>query len=134
MIPDDLFYTNDHVWVRPEEDYIEVGVTRPLIKKLEPLISVDLLEADDAMKMQVPFGVLEGHEETYYLYPPVEERIIEVNDEVLWIDQKLMEDPYGEGWLIRVESPETPELLHLMTSTAYAEFCAEDLGEEYVDD
>ncbi len=134
MILEDLFYTEDHVWVRPEEEWVEIGVAEPLIRKLEPLVSIDMLQADDAMKSVVPFAELEGIGETRQLYPPAETRILEVNEELLWDHGKLVEDPYGDGWLMRVESPETSELLHLMTATAYHDFCVEDLGEDFVDE
>lgn len=134
MIPDDLFYTEYHVWVRPEEEWVEIGATAPILRKLEPLIGVEILDADDAMKFEIPFAELEGAEQTHYLYPPVETRIVEVNEEVLWDQTKLVEDPYESGWLLRAVAPETEELLHLMTATAYAEFCEEKLGEDREDE
>ena len=102
MIPADLFYTKHHLWVRPEADCVEVGVTEPLIRKIKPLVSVEMLEPDDEMKDELPFGELEGCRETYRLYPPAETRILEVNDELLWDQTKLERDPYGEGWLFRI--------------------------------
>lgn len=134
MIPDDLFYTEYHVWVRPEEEWVEIGATGPIIGHLAPLIGVEILDADDAMKFEVPFAELEGAEETHYLYPPVETRIVEVNSEILWDQTKLVEDPYEGGWLVRAVAPDTEELLHLMTSTAYEEFCEEKLGEDVQDE
>jgi glycine cleavage system H protein len=130
VIPDDLFYTRDHVWLRPGEDYFEVGVTEPLVARIAPMVSIELLDADDDMKFELPFAQLEGHAETRHLYPPVETRIVDVNDELLWDQSKLEKDPYGEGWLIRIVPADTQELLHLMTAHPYQEFCAEDLDEE----
>jgi glycine cleavage system H protein len=93
-----------------------------------------MLAADDDMKRQVPFGELEGHQETRQLYPPVETRILEVNEELLWDQAKLEKDPYGDGWLMRIALPEGPALLHMMTSTAYTEFCERDLEEDSADE
>lgn len=134
MIPDDLYYTEDHAWVRPEEECIEVGITEPLVRKAEPIISIDLLGVDVEMKMELPFLELEGKEETYHVYPPAETRILEINDALLWDPTDLEEDPYGEGWLMRIVSPGQKELLHLLTETAYREHVAEKLGEEFADE
>ncbi len=134
MIPENLYYTEDHAWVRPEDDCIEVGVSEPLVRKLKPIISIDLLGVDVEMKRELPFLELEGYEETRHVYLPAETRILEINDELLWDQTKLEEDPYGEGWLMRIVSPGQKKLLHLMTETAYREHVAEQLGEEFADD
>ena len=133
MIPDDLFYTECHLWVRPQGECVEVGVSEPLIRKMKPLISIELTEPEVEMKFELPFGEVEGHEETRQLYPPSETRVLEVNDELLWDHTKLVGDPYGAGWLMRIIAPETQELLHLMTASTYREFCAKDLGKEFAD-
>ena len=134
VIPDDLFYTKDHVWVRPEENCVEMGVAEPLVRRLEPLLSIDMLDPDDDMKKQLPFAELEGRERTVQLYPPIESRIVEVNQELLWDQTKLVEDPSGKGWLVRVKKPDQEALLHLMTASAYTEIYAQELGEKRSDE
>lgn len=136
MIPEDCFYTNNHEWVRADDNQLEIGVTRPLLMKVGDLISLELLDADDEMKLELPFGEIEGSEAICKLYPPIEARIVEVNAELLWNLEKLKQDPYGEGWLIRVQLDEGQQLdvLQFMTGRLYEQYVQEQLGEEYLQD
>ncbi len=128
MIPEDRYYTKGHVWVKIDEAVVELGATEPIIRKLSPLISIDLPDPDDEMKMELPFGELEGLQDTFQLYPPVEARITDVNDELLWNLDRLAGDPYGEGWLLKIRVHDPQELRQLLNSNVYAEYCSEDLG------
>jgi glycine cleavage system H protein len=135
MIPEDRFYTTDHLWVKPDDGQLEIGVTRPLLKTVGDLVALDVLDADDAMKEELPFGEVEGAEKSHKLFPPTEARIIEVNSELLWNLGKLQEDPYEEGWLVRVEMEDEQQmdLLQLMTARLYEEYIEKNLGEEYLE-
>ena len=134
MIPDDRVYTKAHVWARLGTSLLEIGVSEPLLRKISPLISIELPDVDDALKPELPFGELEGHEIVHQLYSPVESRVIEVNDELVWNHGKLLKGPYGDGWLLRIEVGGPEDLRGLLTAEAYREFCAADLGEKYADD
>ena len=81
MIPEDRYYTRGHIWVKIDEASVEIGVTEPIVRKLTPLIVVELPDQDDEMKAELPFGEIEGLNETFQLYPPVEARVTEVQDE-----------------------------------------------------
>jgi len=129
MIPEDRYYTKGHVWVKIDETVVEVGVTEPILRKVEPLISIDLPDADDEMKAELPFGELEGLEETYQLYPPVEARITEVNSELVWNLDKLSKDPYVAGWLLKIRVHDPQELKNLLSPKAYEQVCAAEFGE-----
>ncbi|MHC4479812.1 MAG: glycine cleavage system protein H [Planctomycetota bacterium] len=134
MIREDYVYTKNHQWVKPGEPLVEVGVTGPLLRKVGPLISIELPEADDELKMEVPYGELEGRHMTHQLWAPVEARIVEVNDELIWNHAKLLKDPYGEGWLLRVQPHDPAEVMGLFAGALYRKFCADDLGEEFLDE
>jgi glycine cleavage system H protein len=132
MIPDDRRYTKGHLWVRLVDDLLEIGATQAIVKKLTPLLSVDLPDADDEMKIELPFGELEGTEEVFQLFPPVESRIAEVNDEIVWNLQKLQDDPYGEGWLVKMDPVTDNDLETMLTAKVYRTFCAKDIGAKYL--
>lgn len=135
MIPDDRVYTKNHEWVKPGTALVEIGVTEPILRKVIPLIAIELPDPDDVLQMEMPFGELEGLAHTHQLYPPVEGSIIEVNHELVWNHKKLLKDPYGEGWLLKVRVDEPEELLHLrhlLNARIYRRFCAKDLGEKLV--
>lgn len=133
MIPDDCVYSKSHVWVRVRPDLVEVGVTEPLLRKIGPVIGVELPDADDELKRELPLGELEGLNATHVLYPPAEGRVVAVNQELVWNQSKLMADPYGRGWLVKVQVHDPTELKALFASALYRKFAQDNLGEEYVD-
>lgn len=132
MIPDDRAYTKNHEWVKPDTAFVELGLTDPLLRKLRPLVSIELPDADDELMVELPFGEVEGVQETYQLYPPAEARIIEVHAELVWDQKKLLTDPYGAGWLMKIRVYNPRQLDGLLNAESYREFCIEDLGEEFV--
>jgi glycine cleavage system H protein len=127
MIPDDRVYTRNHEWVKVGKGILELGVTQPLLRKIGPLISVELPDADDELKAELPFGELEGLEETWQLYPPVEGRILEVNDEIVWDHKKLVKDPYGKGWLLKVRPHDPEAVKRLWAPGLYRKYCEDTL-------
>ena len=129
MIPDDRVYTTSHVWARLGTTLIELGVTEPLLKQLGTLLSIDLPDPDDELKLELPFGELEGEWRTHQLYAPVESRVAEVNGELVWNHKKLAKDPYDQGWLLKMEVRGPDDLAGLMNAEAYEQFCAANLPE-----
>ena len=91
----------------------------------------EIPEVDDDVKVELGFGELEGAEETHQLYPPIESRVIEANAELVWNHQKLLKDPYGEGWLLKLAMQDAERVEALMSAEEYQEFCAEDLGAKF---
>ena len=134
MIPEDCFYTEHHVWIKPEADSQLVGVTEPLLRAIGPVVSLAMLDADDPIMPDIPWGEVEGNRDTRQLYLPREAQILEVHDELLWSFEKLEKDPYGEGWLMRVKVEDPQYLIQLMTVHSYRKFVAETLGEEFADE
>ena len=134
MIPEDCFYTEHHVWIKPEEDSQVLGVTEPLLRLVGPIISVALLDADDPIMPDIPWGEVEGNRETRQLYLPREAQILEIHDELLWNFDKLQKDPYGEGWLMRVQLADPQQLIQLMTVHLYRQYVAELFGKKVADE
>jgi glycine cleavage system H protein len=128
MIPGDRVYTTNHQWVKPGTGLVEIGVTEQLLRKIGPLISVELPDADDELKAELPFGELEGLHETWQLYPPLEARIVEVNEELIWSHKKLLKDPYKQGWLLKIRPHDPEGLKRLWNAAQYRKFCEETLG------
>lgn len=128
MIRGDRVYTTYHLWVKAGTGLVEIGATEQLLRKIGALVSVELPDADDELKVELPFGELEGLHETWQLYPPLEGRIVEVNEELIWSHKKLLKDPYGQGWLLKIR-PHDPEVLKkLWNAEQYRAFCEENLG------
>ena len=123
MAPDDRTYTKGHMWVRPAAGLSEVGVTDVLIRRLKPLISLEIPDADDEMQRHTWFGEVEGHRETHQLVLPIEARIVEVNAELVWNLDKLVKDPYEAGWLLKLRLEDQADLEGLLDAQAYDEHC-----------
>jgi glycine cleavage system H protein len=128
VLPDDRFYTKNHEWIKPGMPLGVIGVTRVVLRKIGALISVELPDPDDELKSELPFGELEGMEDTWQVYPPVEGRIVEVNEALVWNHKKLAKDPYGQGWLLKIRPHDPEAMRQLLTASGYRKFCEESLG------
>jgi len=130
MVPNDRVYTRSHLWVKLNEAQVLVGVTEPLLRRLEPVTFVELPDPHDEMMPDVPFGEIEGLHQIHQLYPPADAEVLEVNRSLQWSVDKLMEDPYGEGWLMRIKAHDPEQLKCLMNAESYEAFCAEQFQEK----
>lgn len=122
-MPDDRTYSPNHDWVMTTEEGVLLGVTEPLLKHLGTLISVELPDSDDEMMVGVPFGAVESEEEIHELMPPGDALILEVNDAVLWDLDALAQDPYGKGWMLRLQLHDPGQLEGRMNAADYETYC-----------
>jgi glycine cleavage system H protein len=125
-IKDDLYYSEDHEWVREEEDYLVIGVTDFAQEELGDIVFVELPEVEEEFDKDDSFGVLESVKAVSDTFIPVSGRIIEVNEALLDNPELINDDPYGEGWLIKVEPADDSELDELLSAEEYAEFIEEE--------
>lgn len=122
--PDNLKYTEDHEWVRLEKDNIAViGITDFAQSELGELVYIEVETIDESLDKGDEFGTVEAVKTTSELYMPVSGKIIEFNaqlDEAEGDDPTLVNnDPYGEGWIIKVEMSDPDQLDELMDAAAY---------------
>ena len=125
-IKDDLYYSEDHEWVREEEDYLVIGVTDFAQEELGDIVFVELPEVEEEFDKGDSFGVLESVKAVSDSFIPVSGRIIEVNEALLDNPELINDDPYGEGWLIKVDPADDTELDELLSAEEYAEFIEEE--------
>ena len=125
MIPDDRMYSSDHIWVKLDEAQVLMGVTDVLLNSLGTLVSVELPEPGDEMMPDIPFGEIETMEAVYQMYPPADGEVLETNKALGWKPERLAEDPYGEGWLLKIKIEDTEQLKQLMNAESYQEKCEE---------
>ncbi len=137
--PEDRLYTEKHLWVKKEKKKtVKIGVTDYFAAKEVEIIDIDLPEEGEEYERDDIFGSLESVEEVYDLYMPVSGMIVAVNEKVLDNVDLLNEDPYEEGWLIKVEMSNPQELEDLLPPEDYElkvseeieEITPEKLGEE----
>lgn len=120
-VPQDLKYTDTHEWVRVDGDEATVGITAYAIEQLGDIVFVDLPRPDaEATRIQ-PFGAVESVKAAADIYAPVTGMIVEVNDSLPQKLDTLKNDPYGQGWLIKIKLNDMAELENLKTAAQYGE-------------
>ncbi len=112
-VPDDLRYSDDHEWLRPDGEQGLVGITRYAADELGDVVFVELPPVGRTLSRGETFGVIESVKTASDLYSPVSGEVIEVNDALAGAPQLVNEEPYGSGWLIRLRlaDPSESELL-----------------------
>lgn len=125
-VKDDLYYSEDHEWVRTEEDCLVIGVSDFAQDELGDIVFVELPEVDDELEKGDSFGVLESVKAVSDTFIPVSGKIIEVNEDLLDNPELINDDPYGEGWLIKIDPTDDSELDELLSAEEYEEFIEEE--------
>ncbi|MDQ3736849.1 MAG: glycine cleavage system protein GcvH [Actinomycetota bacterium] len=101
-VPGDLQYTKTHEWVRREGDTATVGITDHAQDELGDVVFIELPEEGASFGAGDAFGTIESVKAVSDLYAPVGGEVVEVNEALNDAPEKVNEDPYGEGWIIRL--------------------------------
>lgn len=118
--PDDLRYSKEHEWVRVDGSRATVGITSFATDELGDIVFVELPEVGAALTQFGTFGVVESVKAVSDLYAPISGEVVEVNEALRDTPELLNSDPFGEGWIARVEMADDGELDALMDAKAYA--------------
>jgi glycine cleavage system H protein len=118
--PDDLRYSKEHEWVRAEESHATIGITSFAADELGDIVFVELPEVGSSLTQFGTFGVVESVKAVSDLFSPVSGTVAEVNEALREAPELLNSDPFGEGWIVRVELSDASELETLMNADAYA--------------
>ncbi len=127
--PEDLRYTREHEWARKKGTRVAVGITDFAQDQLGDVVYVELPDVGDAVKKGESFGVVESTKAVSELFAPVSGKVVEVNDPLSDAPETINEDPYEEGWMIRVEMSDAKELGALLDAAAYKKFVEEEEAE-----
>lgn len=125
MVPADLRYTKDHEWVRVDGDTATIGVTDFAASQLGDVVFVDLPVVGRSVDQFATFGVVESVKAVSDLYAPVSGEVVEVNGNLEAKPELVNSDPFGEGWMIRVEIGDAAQLGDLLDAAAYEKLTAE---------
>ncbi len=117
----DRLYTETDEWVKIEDNTVVVGVTDYAQKKLRDVVGVELPEVGQEVKQGEAVGTIESVKATADLYAPVSGKVIEVNERLLDEPELVNKDPYGEGWMFKIEITDRSELDKLLSPEKYAE-------------
>lgn len=110
-IPEELQYTKTHEWVRREDDVATVGITEHAQDELGDVVFVELPEKGASFGAGDAFGTVESVKAVSDLYAPVGGEVVEVNEALNDAPEKINEEPYGDGWIIRLRISEEADLL-----------------------
>ena len=110
-IPDDLLYTKSHEWVRMEDDTATIGITDHAQDELGDIVFVELPDEGDTFDTGDSFGTVESVKAVSDLYTPVGGEVVEVNSSLEDAPEKINDDPYGEGWIVKLGTSEEADLL-----------------------
>ena len=102
-IPENLIYTEEHEWVRITNGNAVVGITDFAQSQLGDIIFLELPDVDDKVIAGEPFGEIEAVKTVSELYAPVDGIVIEVNNKLEDIPEKVNQDCYGDGWIIKIK-------------------------------
>jgi glycine cleavage system H protein len=110
-IPEDLRYTNSHEWVRIEGDTATIGITDHAQDELGDIVFVELPDEGATFDAGESFGTVESVKAVSDLYAPVGGEVVEVNSALEDAPENINEDPYGEGWFVKLRITDEADLL-----------------------
>lgn len=125
-VPSDLKFTKEHEWVMFDNDHIAtIGITDFAQESLGDITFVQVPKEGEEIRKDDPFGVVESVKAVSDLYAPVTGRVMEVNQPLLKAPELINDDPYNDGWLIKVEVKDSSELDDLMSADDYKGYVEE---------
>ena len=123
--PTDLKYAKSDEWIRIEGDTATVGVSDFAQSELSDVVYVDLPSVGDALTAGQAFGSIESVKAASEVYLPVAGTVTAVNDELKTKPELINQDPYGQGWLLKLTVTDPAGLAALLDAAAYEQHCAE---------
>ena len=120
-IPAELKYTKEHEWVKIEGNTAVIGITDYAQGELGDIVFVELPPVGDEVVMAKPFGTIEAVKAVSDMFAPVSGKVVEVNAALEDDPMVINRDPYGEGWMLKIEMSSADEVEQLLDSNGYNE-------------
>jgi glycine cleavage system H protein len=118
-VPDELRYSSDHEWIRPEGDRVRVGITDYAQDALGDVVFVDLPAVGDTVVAGGTLGEVESTKSVSEVYAPVAGEVVSVNGALTDTPEQLNQDPYGEGWICEIVPSDPASVEGLLDAGAY---------------
>ena len=119
MYPENIKYSSEHEWVKAEGKIATIGISNYAQEALGDVVYVELPKPGKEYKAMDEFGVVESVKTVSNLYCPVSGKVLEINSELSSHAELVNQDPYGKGWMIKIEMSNPDELNKLLTSEEY---------------
>lgn len=123
-IPAELKYSNDHEWCRVEGEYAYVGITDFAQSELGDIVFVDIQTEGETLAAGDIFGTIEAVKTVSDAFTPVSGEVVEVNPAIDADPSLVNKDPYGEGWMVKIQMSAPEEVEALLSADDYADFIA----------
>ena len=118
-IPEDLKYTKDHEWIRVEDETAIVGITDFAQGELGDIVYVEVETIDEDVTKDEVFGTVEAVKTVSDLFMPLSGTVMEFNEKLDDEPELVNSDPYGEGWMVKVQLSDLEEITDLLDAAAY---------------
>ena len=128
QIPEGYYYTRDHIWIKPEDGVVTLGVTDYGQKKLRDVVHIELPSIGQSIEEGETLAVIESIKASVEIHSPVSGRVVKVNSKLIDNPELINEDPYGSGWIVKIELVEELRTEDLMEADEYSKYI-EDLEE-----
>ncbi|MEM7127172.1 MAG: glycine cleavage system protein GcvH [Chloroflexota bacterium] len=122
-VPDNLMYSKEDEWVKIENDRAIIGISDYAQDALSDIVYLELPNVGDTFKADEVFGVVESVKAASDLFTPISIEILEVNEALVESPEMINDDPYGEGWMIKVTVQDTSQLDSMMSAADYEAYC-----------
>lgn len=122
LIPKECRYTREHEWARLEDGIVTIGVTDYAQEKLGEIVYVELPDENDEVRKDESFGVVESTKNASDVMAPISGKVVETNGTLEENPELINNDPYDEGWIIRIQPEDVAELDELMSADEYREY------------
>ena len=119
-IPENLKYTKDHEWVLIENNIATVGITDFAQGELGDIVYVEVDTLDETVSSEAVFGTVEAVKTVSDLFAPLSGKIISFNDALTDTPELVNSDPYGQGWMVKIEIENRDEIENLLNAKGYA--------------
>jgi glycine cleavage system H protein len=126
MTPEDLLFSKEHEWLRIVESIGTIGISDHAQKELGEIVYVELPKVGTKFDNGETFGNVESVKAVSELFMPASGEVVEINEELGAAPEKINEDPYGEGWMIRVRLANTEDTADLMSAEEYDDYIKEE--------
>jgi glycine cleavage system H protein len=120
-IPEELKYTNDHEWLRITDDIGTIGVTDFAQGELGDVVFIEVETVDEALEKEETFGTIEAVKTVSDMFMPIAGTVIEFNEALEANPELVNQDPYGEGWIIKIRIRDIEETDEMLTADQYKE-------------
>ena len=118
-VPKDLKYTKDHEWIKIDGEIAIIGITDFAQGELGDIVYVEVDTIDETLEKEEVFGTVEAVKTVSDLFMPISGKIIEFNESLEANPEKVNEDPYNEGWMIKLKVSDRSEVADLLSPSDY---------------